>query len=485
MFLLVMPSILAHETCAVYFTGVGCPHCAKADPLVLDEMLKKYPEFIVIEYEVYQSAENAQYVFNYDQRYDSGLGIPVIIFEDISLAGDSEITKNIEKRIKQGPSKCPLITTFTKSEDLDINGLPGKPKIWTNDRVLIRTDGENHEALLKELLVTENLSKTFENILYKIAEPQSVHLSGKSITFENAIDVDGWLFQWNGEAIATSLCPSCPPASDWSECRNGTKSRIRYECSNKTDYECSAIEEIAECETVEELKEKLTMAKLLALAAVDAVNPCALAVLTLILLAILTYNPRKKSKILWAGLAFIISIFIMYMIYGLVIIKFFQLIQALTSIRILLVKILGIVAMLLGILNIKDFFKYKPGGAFTEMPLSMRPMVKKLISSVTSTKGAFIIGLFVTVFLLPCTIGPYVIAGGILSAMELVKTIPLLLIYNLIFIIPMVAIVLVVYAGISKVQDVSGWKDKNIRYLHLIAGIIIFVLGLAMLLGWI
>ncbi len=205
-----------------------------------------------------------------------------------------------------------------------------------------------------------------------------------------------------------------------------------------------------------EKTEKLTWAKIISLAFVDAINPCALAVLTLMLIAILTYNPQKKLNVLLAGLAFTFSVFIMYFLYGLIIIKFFQLIQALSSIRLYLYKALGIMAVILGGLNIRDYFSYKPGSLGTEMPLMMRPKVKKIISKVTSPKGAFIVGLFVTLFLLPCTIGPYLIAGGVLSAMELIKTIPPLLVYNAIFVIPMLFITLLVYAGISKVNDVSG-----------------------------
>lgn len=111
--------------------------------------------------------------------------------------------------------------------------------------------------------------------------------------------------------------------------------------------------------------------------------------------------------------------------------------------------------------------------------------MKKIIEGITSPAGAFSTGLFVTVFLLPCTIGPYVIAGGILSALELLATLPWLILYNIIFVVPMAVIVLMVYVGFAKVEDVSGWKEKNIRYLHLFAGAIMFGLGLAMIMGWV
>lgn len=227
----------------------------------------------------------------------------------------------------------------------------------------------------------------------------------------------------------------------------------------------------------------ITLPSLIFLAAVDAVNPCALAVLTLMLVAILTYNPEKRRDILLAGLSFALSVFILYMFYGLVIIKFFQLVSALASVRIVLYKVLGAFAILLGLLNTKDFFRYKPGGILTEMPMALRPKVKKIIEDVTSPKGAFFVGIFVTLFLLPCTIGPYLIAGGILSVMELLSTIPWLLLYNFIFILPMIGITALIYFGMRKVEDISGWKDRNIRYLHGISGIVMLFLGFVIFFG--
>ncbi len=221
------------------------------------------------------------------------------------------------------------------------------------------------------------------------------------------------------------------------------------------------------------------------LALVDAINPCALAVLTMMLFAIATYNPNKREKILQAGLAFSLSVFLMYFVYGIIIIKSFQLIQAITSVRIMLYKGLGIAAMLLGVLQIKDFFFYKEGSLGSEMPMSLRPKLKKIVGKVTSPAGAFGIGAFVTLFLLPCTIGPYVILGGMLSFSEVFQVLDLLTLYNFIFISPMLAITFIVYFGVRKIGDVADWKKKNVELLHLSSGLIIFALGFSMLMGWV
>jgi len=231
---------------------------------------------------------------------------------------------------------------------------------------------------------------------------------------------------------------------------------------------------------------ELTIGKIAALAAADAVNPCAIAVLVLVLISILTYNPKNKAKVLQAGMAFTAAVYILYLIYGLIIIQLFKGFTSFVSIvEPYLYSLLAIVAIILGALHVKDFARYAPGGLATEMPMKLRPGVKKLISRVTSPKGAFFVGIFVTLFLLPCTIGPYLITSGILSALDILKTIPWLLFYNVIFVLPMVVITLIIYAGISTVEQVGGWKEKNIIYLHLIAGLILMSIGIAMLFGWI
>lgn len=363
-------------TCVIYFTGIGCPHCAQADPVVLEQLPQEYPNLMIIEYEIYQERGNAPLLYEYNNLYGSGLGIPLVIFgQDRFFAGDTPILNNIRQEIEKGSNPCPLIDgSSVDFEELDLFSLPGKPKIWSHS-------GEGTDL--------------------------------------------------SGGTVATEL----------------------------------------------------TLPKILSLAVVDAVNPCALAVLTLMLMAILAFAPKKRKNILLAGLAFTFSVFVMYLFYGLVIIRFFQLIEALTSVRLWLYKALGIVAIILGFLNLKDFFQYKPGSLLTEMPMFMRPRMKELMFKVTSPRGAFVVGALVTVFLLPCTIGPYVICGGILCTLDLVGTIPWLLFYNLIFVLPMLAITVACYIGFTTVEDISGWREKNIKYLHLTAGLLILGLGIAMVLG--
>lgn len=452
--LIVFPFLAAAQedfTCASYFTGIGCPYCARVDQLVLQDSISS-ENLIIIEYEIYHQAEpNADIYYSFFEENDFPLGVPQLVFSENSvLRGANTIKNNIQEQIETNQNNiCFAPETNSNINSLDLNSLPGKPKIWIKDKILIRTSQSiTDKQLLTNLILSENPAQILNQESFSPITPEEVELSGRSIEFENAVQLQGWIFQWNGESVnSNGDNPDNPDNPD------------------------------------NEVPAELTLPKIISLAIVDAINPCALAVLTLMLIAIMSYNPNNKKNILFSGLAFTSSVFIIYLIYGLILIKFFQVLQFLAPLKIILYKILGAIAIILGILNLKDYIKYKPGSFGTEMPLSLRPKLKKIISKITSPKGAFIIGAFVTLFLLPCTIGPYVIASGILSFLNILKTLPWLTLYNLIFVIPMIIITLLVYLGLTRTKDVSNWKDKNIRILHLISGLIMFILGIAIFFG--
>lgn len=228
----------------------------------------------------------------------------------------------------------------------------------------------------------------------------------------------------------------------------------------------------------------VSLIKIIGLAAADAINPCALAVMIIVLMSLLLKNPENRKYVLLGGLSFTFAVYILYFLYGLILVQFFShAIPQTGKYSYYIFRGFGIFAIILGVLNLKDFLVYKPGSLGTEMPLRLRPRMKLLIKKITTPKGAFVIGLFVTVFLLPCTIGPYIIASGELSVLKFFRTIPWLLFYNLIFILPMLGITLAIFLGVTTVDRVSGWKEKNIRKLHLVEGLILTVLGVLIVTG--
>jgi cytochrome c biogenesis protein CcdA/glutaredoxin len=230
-------------------------------------------------------------------------------------------------------------------------------------------------------------------------------------------------------------------------------------------------------------KRTVTIPAVIGAALVDAINPCAFAVLIILLTTILAASHRRKA--LLAGLAFTLAIFISYFLMGL---GLYSAIQASGLTHIFFV-IVAILAILVGLFNMKDYLWY--GKWFVmEVPMKWRPRMKSLLRGVTSVPGAFFIGFVISLFLLPCTSGPYIAILGLLAqAVTRDYAIMLLFLYNLIFILPMLIITLAIYWGIATTEQAERWRTRRLRILHLISGLIIFVLGvgmvIALIMGWV
>ncbi|HUK93174.1 MAG TPA: hypothetical protein VLU98_03970 [Methanomicrobiales archaeon] len=441
---------------AYYFTGDGCPHCAKVNPVLFKEWLPEYPGLVVVEYEVYGHTENAAVMADMDRTYGIGLGIPVLFFgPNATFTGDADILSGVPSFLNGTPGGSGSPAGVTPIEALDIAGLPGYPRVWQGERVLVREGAGGDTRILRDLLQGVDPATVLAGKTYELSGPLTVSHGDLTIPFGQSLRVDGWIFGWNGGSLANvtpestiTPVPSSPPA---------------------------------ECPPAPEL----TAGKIIALAAVNAINPCALAVLVVILLSIITANPGKREKILLAGLAFSLSVFVFYLAYGIALVSLLSAVRESASLEAVLTRGLGIVSIVIGLFHIREYLA--PGGAAvgTGIPAGWRPRLGEALTRITSPLGAFVVGGLVTLFLLPCNIGPYIIGCGILSVYGPLVALPFLLLYNLIFILPMLAITAVVYLGVARIGDVKGWREENIGRFHLASGLIILAFGIFLVLGMI
>jgi len=223
---------------------------------------------------------------------------------------------------------------------------------------------------------------------------------------------------------------------------------------------------------------ELTIPAVIGAAVVDAINPCAFAVLIILIATILAKDYDRKKALL-SGFAFSASIFISYFLMG---IGLFTALETAGLSR-KFYFVVSILAIIVGLFNIKDYFWYGKG-LLMEVPLTWRPKIKKAINSITTPTGAFLIGFLVSIFLLPCTSGPYVVILGLLAVKEsYFSGILYLLLYNMIFLSPMIIITLVIYKGLTTTDALENMRKKKLKLLHLIAGIIMILLGAGMLLA--
>lgn len=206
-------------------------------------------------------------------------------------------------------------------------------------------------------------------------------------------------------------------------------------------------------------------------AAVDSINPCAIGVLILMMSVVMAAGQSVK-RMLFLGSVYIFAIFLVYLLAGLGFVYLFAHIPLyVTEYLSIAVACLIVIA---GVIEIKDFFWYGEGFSLMIPPV----FAKKLhnFASNTSVWGVFFLGAFVSAVELPCTGAPYLAIITILSQYFDFTAFLLLVLYNLIFVSPLV-VILVLVAGGKKLQDVKAWKQANKAHMRLFTGLLLIALA--------
>lgn len=207
-------------------------------------------------------------------------------------------------------------------------------------------------------------------------------------------------------------------------------------------------------------------------AAIDSINPCAIGVLILMVSVILGQGGSNR-KLLVNGLAYIGAIYITYLLAGLGLVYFFA------SIPIVIAEYLSLavggLVILAGLLEMKDYFWYGKGFSL-QIPPYFANKIHEYSTEKTSILGIMFLGAFVAAVELPCTGAPYLAIITILRIDFTIWAFLLMVLYNLIFIAPLLVILFMV-AGGTKISKVSKWKDDGKGTMRLFMGLLLAGLG--------
>lgn len=217
----------------------------------------------------------------------------------------------------------------------------------------------------------------------------------------------------------------------------------------------------------------ITIPLIVGSAAVDSINPCAFAVLIFLILYLM--NMKNRQFMLKIGFVYIGIIFLVYFLSGLGLLSF---IKSISLTRFFYYFTAGL-AILFGLLNIKDVFWYGRGITLA-IPESKKPLIDKYIRKAT-LPAAIVLGVLVALFELPCTGAVYLeILSLLADKNSLAQAILYLLVYNLIFVMPLLVILLAVYFGLPP-EKIEKWRQEQRRWLRLAVGLVMIGLGGLML----
>jgi cytochrome c biogenesis protein CcdA len=219
----------------------------------------------------------------------------------------------------------------------------------------------------------------------------------------------------------------------------------------------------------------LTIPAIVIAAVIDSINPCAFAVL-IFLLAYLT-SLGERRRILMVGCTYIATVFVVYFVAGLGLLTVVQQL-GLTGIVFTFAAVIAIIAGFINIIEVllkREIF-------LLAIPASRKASFDEYVKR-ASVPSAIILGALVSMVELPCTGGVYLaILGLIGDRMTLVEGIPYLLLYNLIFVLPLILILLLVYHG-GTPERMEAFRTGSRRWIRLLIGIMMVVLGVSMLTG--
>ncbi|MFA6224778.1 MAG: cytochrome c biogenesis protein CcdA [Methanoregula sp.] len=208
----------------------------------------------------------------------------------------------------------------------------------------------------------------------------------------------------------------------------------------------------------------------------DSANPCGLSVLVFLLIPMAAAGSRRR--ILLVGGAYITAMFLFHLLVGIglfSVISFSGLSRGFAIIG-------GVVALLLGIITIADVLRNKET-IILSIPESKKGMLGNYIR-IASLPAAFVLGILAGILGFSCTGGIYISILCLMGReMTIMAGLPWLVLYNLVYVLPLILITLVVAYGISP-ERADSMRAKYKRTVRMIIGLILVALGAVILLGW-
>jgi len=218
---------------------------------------------------------------------------------------------------------------------------------------------------------------------------------------------------------------------------------------------------------------------------VDGLNPCAFATL-IFFISYLTLSGRKGKEVIFVGTAFTLGVFLAYLLIGLGFYKVLDLLGNILNVVAQWVYVFtALLCLVLAIFSFRDVGKAK-SGQLEDMQLKLPDGMRKRINAVIRkgrganryALGAFFSGMVISLLELACTGQVYLPTIIFVSSVpELrLQAIFYLVIYNLLFILPLVVVFVLAYFGTTS-KDLTQFLQKHAAAVKIGLGIVFTVLG--------
>jgi len=209
---------------------------------------------------------------------------------------------------------------------------------------------------------------------------------------------------------------------------------------------------------------------------IDSFNPCAIAIL-LLFISVTFMLVEKRRLMLLIGASYILSVYFTYLLIGLGFLK----IAMVFNIPHFGAKVGAWLVIFVGIIGLKDFYfpNFLPK-LNLRITIGNRQKISEWVYK-ASIPAAIITGFLVGIFEFPCSGAVYMATLALLASnVTYSKGFTYLLIYNLLFIFPLIVIYLVA-TNRNIVEKYIYLQEKNASIMRFINAISMLIIGLVIL----
>ena len=216
----------------------------------------------------------------------------------------------------------------------------------------------------------------------------------------------------------------------------------------------------------------------------DGINPCAFATI-IFFLSYMNLVGRRRKEMLIAGGAFALAVFVTYLLLGLGMLSFMNYLKRFSGVTTCVYLIAAMLTFGLAGLSLYDAVKAKQGKTkdiLLQLPRALKQRIHKVIREQTRTSGiitgAIVIGFVISALELVCTGQVYLPTLTFVAGIDEMRgnAIAYLLLYNLMFIVPLLVVFGCVFWGTTSAQ-LGGVLQRHLVTVKVAISILLFGLG--------
>lgn len=447
----------------VYFYAQDCPHCIRVNDQVMTPLEEQYGDRLQIERIEISNPHGYALLLRAEEAFGaSGWNIPVLLIDGQALIGEEAIRQQfsclLEMCLAQGGTAWPDIPGLEEAlggEGGDV--VREEARSCGSQEMTVCAVPEAVWAIYFYQVGCQDCSRAEYDIRYVQSQYPQLQIEERNIVEGDNVALARWLAERAGRRPEEMHTPALFIGD---EALIGEEEISPQSVTALVErYAATGAEK--GWEDFEPGGERLALdwLKVVLAGLIDGLNPCAFATL-IFLVAYLAASERGGWEILAVGAAFAAGVFLAYLAIGVGLYRVLDLVRREHAI---LGRVFSWVTILLcvvwAVLSVADFFKARCGKVedmALVLPEGLRRRIHGIIRRASRMRAfvlaAFVTGLVVSLLELACTGQIYWATLVSIAGDSLARAMPLLLLYNLMFIMPLVGVFSLVYLGTTSQQ---------------------------------